>query len=57
MSKIPHISITKLPNPVASPDIISFITSFYRFIAIKAMAASIEDELLDELSVENPMVV
>ena len=57
ISKIPHISIIKLPNPAASPDIISFITPFYRFIAIKAMAALIEDELLGELSIENIPVV
>lgn len=46
ISKTPVKIIIKLPSAVPSPNIISFITPFYRFIAIKAMAASIEDELL-----------
>lgn len=46
ISKTPVKIIIKLPSAVPSPDIISFITPFYRFIAIKAMAASTEDELL-----------
>ena len=45
MSKTPVKIIIKLPSAVPSPDIISFIPPFYRFIAIKAMAASTEDEL------------
>ena len=45
ISKTPVKIIIKLPSPAASPDIISFIPPFYRFIAIKAMAASTEDEL------------
>ena len=57
MSKTPVKIIIKLPSAAPSPDIISFITPFYRFIAIKAMAASIEDELLGELSIENIPVV
>ncbi len=57
ISKTPVKIIIKLPNPAANPDIISFIPPFYRFIAIKAMAASIEDELLGELSEENTMAV
>ena len=57
MSKTPVKIIIKLPSAAPSPDIISFITPFYRFIAIKAMAASTEDELLGELSIENIPVV
>ena len=57
ISKTPVKIIIKLPSPAASPDIISFIPPFYRFIAIKAMAASTEDELLGELSIENIPVV
>ena len=57
MSKTPVKSIIKLPSAAPRPDIISFITPFYRFIAIKAMAALIEDELLGELSIENIPVV
>ena len=57
ISKTPVKIIIKLPSPTASPDIISFIPPFYRFIAIKAMAASTEDELLGELSIENIPVV
>jgi hypothetical protein len=57
MSKTPVKIIIKLPSAAPSPDIISFIPPFYRFIAIKAMAASIEDELLGELSEENTMAV
>lgn len=57
ISKTPVKIIIKLPSAVPSPDIISFITPFYRFIAIKAMVASIEDELLGELSIENILVV
>jgi hypothetical protein len=57
ISKTPVKIIIKLPSAAPSPDIISFITPFYRFIAIKAMAASTEDELLGELSIENIPVV
>ena len=57
ISKTPVKIIIKLPSAAPSPDIISFITPFYRFIAIKAMAASTEDELLGELSIENMPVV
>ena len=57
ISKTPVKIIIKLPSAVPSPDIISFITPFYSFIAIKAMAASTEDELLGELSIENAPVV
>ena len=57
ISKTPVKIIIKLPSAVPSPDIISFIPPFYRFIAIKAMAASTEDELLGELSIENIPVV
>ena len=57
ISKTPQEIIIKLPSAAPSPDIISFITPFYRFIAIKAMAASTEDELLGELSIENIPVV
>lgn len=57
MSKTPVKIIIKLPSAAPSPDIISFIPPFYRFIAIKAMAASTEDELLGELSIENVPVV
>lgn len=57
ISKTPVKIIIKLPSAVPSPNIISFITPFYRFIPIKAMAASIEDELLGELSIENILVV
>ena len=56
ISKTPVKIIIKLPSAAPSPDIISFITPFYRFIA-KAMAASTEDELLGELSIENIPVV
>ena len=57
ISKTPVKIIIKLPSAAPSPDIISFITPFYRFIAIKAMAAFTEDELLGELSIENVPVV
>ena len=57
MSKTPVKIIIKLPSAAPSPDIINFITPFYRFIAIKAMAASTEDELFGELSIENVPVV
>ena len=45
ISKSPVKIIIKLPSAVPSPDIISFIPPFYRFIAIKAIAASLEDGL------------
>ena len=57
ISKTPQEIIIKLPSAAPRPDIISFITPFYRFIAIKAIAASTEDELLGELSIENVPVV
>ena len=44
ISKTPVKIIIKLPSPAASPDIISFIPPFYRFIAIKAMAAESHDK-------------
>ena len=57
ISKTPVKIIIKLPSPAASPDIISFIPPFYRFIAIKAMAAALEDGLEAGEPTENIPVV
>ena len=57
ISKTPVKIIIKLPSPAASPDIISFIPPFYNFIAIKAIAASLEDGLeAGEPNENNPVV-
>ena len=52
ISKRPVKIIIKLPSAVPSPDIISFIPPFYSFIAIKAIAASLEDGLEAGESIE-----
>ena len=57
ISKTPVKIIIKLPSAAPSPDIISFIPPFYRFIAIKAMAAALEDGLeAGEPTENNPVV-
>ena len=57
ISKTPVKIIIKLPSAVPSPDIISFVLPFYRFIAIKAMAAALEDGLEAGEPTENIPVV